>query len=155
MCPSRTGCALKIVFFEDFKIYSGIWPLSVSTRCQCVYTMAGQTPALQQNLQSSEKFQHLRKTQYLMNTLYLVLAICLSIYVSFPGLSTAVQQGPGPIYIYISIYRPIYICQVNLLLLWLWPVQQGPGPCLLADGHIHRWEGRCLIQIDLAFRLIK
>ena len=52
-----------------------------------------------------------------MNTLYLVLAICLSIYVSFPGLSTAVQQGSGPIYIYISIYCPIYIYQVNLLLL--------------------------------------
>ena len=42
-------------FFEDFKIYSGLWPLLVSPRCQCVYTMAGQTPALQQNLQSSEK----------------------------------------------------------------------------------------------------
>ena len=40
------------VFFEDSKIYSGLWPLSVSPRCQCVYTMAGQTPALQQNLKS-------------------------------------------------------------------------------------------------------
>ena len=42
-------------FFEDFKIYSELWPLSVSPRCQCVYTMAGQTPALQQNWQSSVK----------------------------------------------------------------------------------------------------
>ena len=50
-----TGCSLNIVFFEDFKIYSGLWPLSVSPRCQYVYTMAGQTPALQQNYQSSEK----------------------------------------------------------------------------------------------------
>ena len=50
-----TGCSLNIVFFEDFKIYSELWPLSVSPRCQCVYTMAGQTQALQQNWQSSEK----------------------------------------------------------------------------------------------------
>ena len=56
-----TGCSLNIVFFEDFKIYSGLWPLSVSPRCQCVYTVAGQTPALQQNLQSSEKSQHFKE----------------------------------------------------------------------------------------------
>ena len=57
-----TGRSLIIVFFEDFKIYSGLWPLSVSPRwCQCVYTMAGQTPALQQNLQSSEKSQHFKE----------------------------------------------------------------------------------------------
>ena len=40
-----------------------------------VYTdviMAGRTPTLQQNWQSSEKSQHFKeKTQYLMNTLYL------------------------------------------------------------------------------------
>ena len=41
-----------LCFFEDFKIYSGHRPLPVSPRFQCVYTMAGQTPALQQNLQS-------------------------------------------------------------------------------------------------------
>ena len=35
--------------------------------------MAGQTPALQQNLESSEKSQHFKgKTQYLMNTLYIL-----------------------------------------------------------------------------------
>ena len=34
------------VFFEDFKIYSGLWLLSVAPRCQCVYTMVGQTQAL-------------------------------------------------------------------------------------------------------------
>ena len=44
-----------LCFFEDLKIYSGLWPLSVLPRRQCVYTMAGQTPALQQNWQSSEK----------------------------------------------------------------------------------------------------
>ena len=31
---------LILCFLEDFKIYSGLWPLSVSPRCQCVYTMA-------------------------------------------------------------------------------------------------------------------
>ena len=25
-------------FFENFKIYSGLWPLSISSRCQCVCT---------------------------------------------------------------------------------------------------------------------
>ena len=51
------------VFFEDFKIYSGLWPLSVSHRCQCVYTMVGKTTALQQqNLKSSEiKSQHFKE----------------------------------------------------------------------------------------------
>ena len=29
-----TGCSLNIVFFEDFKIYSGLRPFSVSPRCQ-------------------------------------------------------------------------------------------------------------------------
>ena len=52
----------KYRVFEDFNIYSGHWPLSVYPRCQCVYTMAGKTPALQQ---SSEK------ATYLTNTLYL------------------------------------------------------------------------------------
>ena len=42
-------------------------PLGVS-----LYTMAGQTPALQESLQSLEKSQHFKeKTQYLINTLYL------------------------------------------------------------------------------------
>ena len=48
-----TGCLLCP--FGDFKINSGLWPLSVSPRCQCVYTMVGQTPALKQNLLSSER----------------------------------------------------------------------------------------------------
>ena len=26
---SHAGCSFNIVFFEDFKIYSGLWPLSV------------------------------------------------------------------------------------------------------------------------------
>ena len=56
-----TGCLLNVFFLEDFIIYSSLWPLSVSPRCQCVYTMAWQTPALQQNLQSSEKLQHFKE----------------------------------------------------------------------------------------------
>ena len=66
-----TGCSLKIVFFEDFNINSGLWHLSVSPRCQCMYTqLAGRKPAPQQNWQSSEKSQNFKeKTQFLMNTL--------------------------------------------------------------------------------------
>ena len=61
----------KYCVWENFKIYSVLWPFSVFPRCQCVYThQAGRTHALQQNWQSSEK--HFKeKTQYLMNTLYL------------------------------------------------------------------------------------
>ena len=29
-------------FIEDFKIYSGLWPLSVSPRCQCVWQVKHQ-----------------------------------------------------------------------------------------------------------------
>ena len=50
-------------------MYSRLWPLSVSPRCHCVYTMAGQTLALQQNLQSSEKSQHFKGKHYLINSL--------------------------------------------------------------------------------------
>ena len=50
-----TGCSLNIVFFEGFKIYSGLWPLSVFPRCQCVYTMAGQIPALAAELAEFRK----------------------------------------------------------------------------------------------------
>ena len=43
---------IKYCFFPKiFKIYSGLWPLSVSPRwCQKVYTMADQKQALQQKL---------------------------------------------------------------------------------------------------------
>ena len=59
-CNVVTGCSLNIVFFRRFlNIYCGLWPLSVSPQCQCVYTMAGQTPALQQN--SSENSQHFKE----------------------------------------------------------------------------------------------
>ena len=51
-----------LCFFEDIKIYFGLWPLSVSPRCQCEYThQAGRTPALQQNWQSSEKSKHFKE----------------------------------------------------------------------------------------------
>ena len=43
------------VFFKDFKIYSGLWSLSDFPRCQCVYTMAGKTPALPEELAESQK----------------------------------------------------------------------------------------------------
>ena len=43
------------VFSKILKYIPDLWPLSVSPRCQCVYTMASQTPALQPNLKSSEK----------------------------------------------------------------------------------------------------
>ena len=56
-----------LCFFEDCKIYSILWPLSVSPRCQCVYTKAGQTPALQQNFLSSEKSQYFKKKNTIFN----------------------------------------------------------------------------------------
>ena len=49
-----TGCSLNIVFFAKVLKYSGLLPLSVLPRCQCVYThQTGRTPAVQQNWQSS------------------------------------------------------------------------------------------------------
>ena len=58
----HTGCSLNIVFFfEDLKIF---WTLAFLCFpwCQCVYThQAGRKPALQQNLQSSEKSQHFKE----------------------------------------------------------------------------------------------
>ena len=48
-------------FFEDFRIYFGLWPLSVSLRCQCVYTLAGQTQALAAELAELKKSQHFKE----------------------------------------------------------------------------------------------
>ena len=66
------GVHLMLCFFKILK-YSGILPLSVFPRCQCVYThQAGRKSALQQNWQSSEKSQNFKeKTQYELNTLYI------------------------------------------------------------------------------------
>ena len=50
-----------LCYFEYFKIYSGLWPLSFSPWCQCVYTMAGQTAVMRQNWQSSEKSQYFKE----------------------------------------------------------------------------------------------
>ena len=63
---------IEYCVFSNILKYSGLWPLSVLPRCQCVYTkQTGRTPALQQNWQSSEKSQYFEdKTQYLLNTLY-------------------------------------------------------------------------------------
>ena len=40
---------IKYCVFSNILKYSGLWPFSVFPRCQCVYTMAVQTPALQEN----------------------------------------------------------------------------------------------------------
>ena len=59
-----TGCSLNIVSFPKILKYSGLWPFSVFPRCQCVFThKARRKPTLQQNLQSSEKSQHLKEKQ--------------------------------------------------------------------------------------------
>ena len=56
ICLVCTECSFNIVFFPKILEYSGLLPLSVFTRYQCVYThLTGRTPALQQNWQSSEK----------------------------------------------------------------------------------------------------
>ena len=66
-----------MVFFRRFKIYSGLWPLSVSPRCQCVCT---QWQVKHQHSTSAELAQFRKpqnfkeNTQYLMNTLYLYLS---------------------------------------------------------------------------------
>ena len=49
------GVKLILCFFEDFEIYSGLWPLSVSPRIQSVYIMAGRTPALAAELTEFRK----------------------------------------------------------------------------------------------------
>ena len=64
---------VHIVFFEDVKIYSGLWPLSVSPRwCQCVYTIW--QVKHQQHCSRTGRVQRshdiFRKINYLMNTLY-------------------------------------------------------------------------------------
>ena len=56
-----TGCSLNIVFFRrSFNIFRTLASFG-SPRCQFVYTMAGQTPALQQNWRSSEESQHIKE----------------------------------------------------------------------------------------------
>ena len=59
------------VSFENFKIYSGLWLLSLPALCtRTTKWQVCRTPALQQNWQSSEKSQHYKeKTKYLMKTL--------------------------------------------------------------------------------------
>ena len=51
---------IKYCVFSNILKYIPV-SLAVSPRCQCVYTMEGQTPALQQKLQSSEKSQHFKE----------------------------------------------------------------------------------------------
>ena len=97
-------------FFEDFKIYSGLWPLSVSPRCQCVYTMAGQTPALQQlTVRVQKNHIILRKNTIFnehpvslepklkMQMLILIIAsnIVLSRKFKFANVSASPEAGPG------------------------------------------------------------
>ena len=56
--------------------YFGLWPFSVFSRCQCVYTnKAGRKPALASELAEFRKIQNFKeKTQYLLNTLYVKLS---------------------------------------------------------------------------------
>ena len=50
---------IKYCVFPQILKYSRLWPFSVFSLCQCVYThQAGRKPALQQNWQSSEKSQN-------------------------------------------------------------------------------------------------
>ena len=63
-------------FFADFEIYFGLWPLSVSPALGVsVYTMVGQTPALQELAEFRKITTFKGKTQYLINTLSI--ASCL------------------------------------------------------------------------------
>ena len=60
----HTGCSLNIVFFfENFKnIFRSLAFLCFPSVSVCVHSLwAGRTPAMQQNWQSSEKSQKLRK----------------------------------------------------------------------------------------------
>ena len=71
---------LTLCFFQRFyNIPDSVLPLFSLGVSQCVYThQAGRTPALQRNVQSSEKSQNLKeKTQYFMNTLYVTANLCL------------------------------------------------------------------------------
>ena len=60
-------------FFKDFKIYSGLWLLSVSPPCQCVYVHNGRsiTSAVAELAEFRKITIFWGKTQYLMSTLYL------------------------------------------------------------------------------------
>ena len=72
---STSGCSGNIVFFsEDFKIFQTLVLLCFPSVSVCVHThLAGRTPALQQNWQSSEKSQNFKeKTQYLVNCIMFI-----------------------------------------------------------------------------------
>ena len=62
----HTGCSLDIMFFEDFKLYSGLWPLSVSV---CVHYGRSNTSAAAELAEVRKITTFYGKTQYLMNTL--------------------------------------------------------------------------------------
>ena len=56
---NRYRVLIKYCVFSNFFLFR---PLSYSPLCQCVFSMAGQTPALQQqNWQSSEKSKHFKE----------------------------------------------------------------------------------------------
>ena len=59
----------------------------------CVYTMAGQTPALQQNWQSPEKSHHFKEHTILRNTLYNTRMSTLLVYGTFLSKWTS-EHGP-------------------------------------------------------------
>ena len=70
VCKTATGSSLNIVFFRNFSnIFRTLASLGFP-RCQCVYSMAGQTPAIAAELKDFRKITTFKgKTQYLMNTL--------------------------------------------------------------------------------------
>ena len=60
------GVLKKLCFVEDFEIYTRLRPLSVSSRCHCVYTMV-----------KNQIFNY----EYLMNTLYVYMYIMIYIWI--------------------------------------------------------------------------
>ena len=65
---SNTGCSINIVFFRRFlNILRTLAFLGFPSVSVCMYTMAGQTPAQQQNQQSSEKSQHFKGKYLIFN----------------------------------------------------------------------------------------
>ena len=80
-------------------------PVSGLCRCQCVYTMAGQTPALQQNLKSSENHNIFRKNTIFNEHPVLVCKFKLNLS----------EQSFLSVEDYIHTYICTYVAKVNRL----------------------------------------
>ena len=67
---------IKYCVYEDFKIYSGLWPLSVSPSVSvCVHNGRENTSPTAELAEFRKITTFYGKTQYLMNSLYLVYII--------------------------------------------------------------------------------